>query len=202
LRQLRIPKELLGAMTVFLRLHELKFGERAADLGSASRMACAEARLALLSNYAFASSGCAQGSGVIKFASGGSNAASQANAGLQGGSGVSLRMLELESEGVTILKIDGRIVLGEESNAFRERVKSFLAEGKTKIVLNVEHVTYIDSAGLGALVAAHASARTRGATLKMAQLGVLFTKMIQMTRLFTVFDVYPTEAEALRSFKS
>src|SRR5271154_1211498 len=105
---------------------------------------------------------------------------------MQGGEGVSLRMLELESEGVTILKIDGRIVLGEESNAFRERVKSFLAEGKTKIVLNMEHVTYIDSAGLGALVAAPSSARTRGATLKMAQLGALFTKMIQMTRLFTV----------------
>jgi anti-sigma B factor antagonist len=112
-------------------------------------------------------------------------------------------MLELESDGVTILKIDGRIVLGEESNAaLRERVKSFLAEGKTKIVLNMEHVTYIDSAGLGTLVAAHASAQTRGATLKMAQLGALFTKMLQLTRLITVFDVYPTEAEALRSFKT
>jgi anti-sigma B factor antagonist len=115
---------------------------------------------------------------------------------------VSLRMLELESNGITILKIDGRIVLGEESNAFRERLKSFLAEGKTRIVLNMEHVTYIDSAGLGTLVAAHASARTAGATLKLAQLGTLFAKMIQMTRLFLVFDVYPTEAEALRSFKT
>jgi anti-sigma B factor antagonist len=115
---------------------------------------------------------------------------------------VPLRMLELESEGVTILIIDGRIVLGEESNAFRERIKSFLTEGKTRIVLNMEHVTYIDSAGLGTLVAVHASARTGGATLKMAQLGAMFTKMIQMTRLFIVFDVYPTEAEALRSFKT
>lgn len=115
---------------------------------------------------------------------------------------MSLRMLELESDGVAILKIDGRIVLGEESNAFRERVKSLLAEGKTKIVLNMEHVTYIDSAGLGTLVASYASARTAGATLKLAQLGTLFAKMIQMTRLYTVFDVYPTEADAVRSFRA
>ena len=114
---------------------------------------------------------------------------------------MSLRMLELESEGVTILKLDGRVVLGMESNAFREQLKSFLSAGKTKIVLNMEHVTYIDSSGLGALVAAYASAQSKGATLKLAQLGTLFAKMIQMTRLFTVFEVYPTEAEAVRSFR-
>lgn len=111
-----------------------------------------------------------------------------------------LRILEVESGSVMILKIDGRIVLGDESNTFRERVKSLLAEGKTKIVLSMEHVTYIDSAGLGALVAAHASTKAAGATLKMAQLGGMFAKIMQMTRLLTVFDVYPTEAEAVRSF--
>jgi anti-sigma B factor antagonist len=115
---------------------------------------------------------------------------------------LSLRMLELESDGVTILKIDGRIVLGSESNAFREQMKSLLAEGKTKIVLNMEHVSYIDSAGLGTLVAVYASARAGGTTLKLAQLGTLFAKMIQMTRLFTVFDVYPTETEAVQSFRT
>ena len=59
---------------------------------------------------------------------------------------MALRMIEKESGGVTILELEGRIVLGEESNAFRERVKALLAGGKTKIVLNMANVTYIDSA--------------------------------------------------------
>jgi anti-sigma B factor antagonist len=115
---------------------------------------------------------------------------------------VALRMTEMETDGVTILEVDGRLVLGRESNEFREHVKALLAAGKTKIVLNMRHVTYIDSAGLGMLVAAHASARTAGATLKLAHLGEMFSKMMQMTRLFTVFDAYDTEAEAVRSFRT
>jgi anti-sigma B factor antagonist len=111
-------------------------------------------------------------------------------------------MVEKESEGVTILELDGRSVLGEESNAFRERVKTLLAAGKTKIVLNMGNVTYIDSAGLGTLVASHQSARTQGATLKLSHLGSKFMELLQVTKLLTVFDVYPTEAEAVRSFGS
>jgi anti-sigma B factor antagonist len=115
---------------------------------------------------------------------------------------VALRMTERESSGVTILELEGRIVLGEESNAFRERVKSLLAAGKTKIILNMGNVTYIDSAGLGTLVAAHQSARTQGATLKLSQLGAKFMELLQVTKLLTVFDVYPSEAEAVKSFSS
>ena len=113
---------------------------------------------------------------------------------------MALKITQREMEGVDVLALEGRIVLGEESNAFRERVKALLAGGKTKIVLNMANVTYIDSAGLGTLVASHQSARTQGATLKLAQLGAKFMELLQVTKLLTVFDVYPSEAEAVQSF--
>jgi anti-sigma B factor antagonist len=115
---------------------------------------------------------------------------------------VALRIVEKETGGVTVLELEGRIVLGEESNAFRERVKALLASGKTKIVLNMGNVTYIDSAGLGTLVASHQSARTQGAALRLAQLGQKFMELLQVTKLLTVFDVYPSEAEAVKSFSA
>ena len=63
-----------------------------------------------------------------------------------------------ETDGVSVVALDGRIVMGEESNSLRERVKTLIGEGKKKIVLNMANVKYIDSAGLGILVAAHVSA--------------------------------------------
>src|SRR5665213_817016 len=103
-------------------------------------------------------------------------------------------------DGVDVVAMDGRIVLGEESTALREKVKSLLAAGQKKIVLNMDNVTYIASSGLGALVAAHTSARAQGASLKLSHLGSKFQEILQVTKLFTVFEVYPTEAEAIASF--
>jgi anti-sigma B factor antagonist len=105
-----------------------------------------------------------------------------------------------EIDGVSIVALDGRIVLGEESNSLRERVKALIAEGKKKIVLNMANVKYIDSAGLGILVAAHVSAKTQGAALHLCNLGDKFHDVLQLTRLLTVFSVYDNEAEAIRSF--
>ncbi len=96
--------------------------------------------------------------------------------------------------------MDGRIVLGEESNLLRERVKALIAEGKRKIVLNMANVKYIDSAGLGILVAAHVSSKTQGAALHLSNLGDKFHDVLQLTRLLTVFSVYDTETDAIRSF--
>ena len=84
---------------------------------------------------------------------------------------MALKMNVHDTDGVSVVALDGRVVLGEESNALREQVKNMLASGKTKIVLNMENVTYIDSAGLGTLVAAHHSARTQGAFAKTFQSG-------------------------------
>jgi anti-sigma B factor antagonist len=114
---------------------------------------------------------------------------------------VALRMAERDVNGVTVLDIDGRIVLGEESNAFREKVKGLLASGKKKIVLNLQNVTYIDSAGLGTLVATFHSARSQGASLKLANLGAKFKEVLQVTKLMTVFDTYESESAAIQSFK-
>jgi len=114
---------------------------------------------------------------------------------------VALRMSERDVNGITVLDVDGRIVLGEESNSFREKVKGLLASGKKKIVLNLANVTYIDSAGLGTLVATFHSARSQGAMLKLANLGAKFKEVLQVTKLMTVFDTYESEAAAIQSFE-
>jgi anti-sigma B factor antagonist len=113
---------------------------------------------------------------------------------------VALKLTTREVDGVTVVALDGRIVLGEESSALREKVKSLVAGGKKKIVLNMDNVTFIDSAGLGTLVAAHHSARNQGATLRLCHLGAKFTEVLQITKLMTIFDVSNTEAEAVASF--
>ncbi len=113
---------------------------------------------------------------------------------------MALRMTDREVNGVTVIDLEGRIVLGEESNSFRERVKSLLAAGKKKIVLNLANVSYIDSAGLGTLVATFHSARSQGATLKLANLGQKFKEVLQVTKLMTVFDTYENEPAAIQSF--
>ena len=113
---------------------------------------------------------------------------------------MALKMTSREVDGVTVVALDGRIVLGEESNALREKIKSMVAEGKKKIVLNMDGVTFIDSAGLGTLVAAHHSAKSQGASLRLCHLGTKFQEVLQITKLMTIFDVYNTEAEAVASF--
>jgi anti-sigma B factor antagonist len=113
---------------------------------------------------------------------------------------MALKITTREVDGVAIVALDGRIVLGEETSALREKIKGLIAEGKTRIVLNVQNVTQIDSSGLGALVAAHHSAITRGASLRLCHLGARFKELLQITKLLTVFDVYDTEADAVHSF--
>jgi anti-sigma B factor antagonist len=113
---------------------------------------------------------------------------------------VALRMTDREVNGVNVIDLEGRIVLGEESNSFREKVKGLLAAGKKNIVLNLSNVSYIDSAGLGTLVATFHSARSQGATLKLANLGAKFKEVLQVTKLITVFDTYENEAAAVQSF--
>ena len=113
---------------------------------------------------------------------------------------MALKITQREVDGVDVLALEGRIVLGEESNALRESVKSLLAKGQKKIVLNMTNVTYIDSAGLGTLVASHHSAKAQGAGLRLSNLGAKFQEVLQVTKLLTVFDVYDSEAAAVRSF--
>lgn len=110
-----------------------------------------------------------------------------------------LNILNKQIGDVSLVALKGRIVLGEESSSLRERIKSLVIDGKKKIVLNMANVTYIDSAGLGVLVAAHISAKKQDAALHLSDLGKKFHEVLQITRLLTVFNVYATEAEAISS---
>jgi anti-sigma B factor antagonist len=113
---------------------------------------------------------------------------------------VALQMTEKVVDGVTVIALDGRIVLGDETNALREKIKSLIAEGRKKILLNLDNVTLIDSTGLGTLVSTHHSAAARGAFVRLCKLGSKFQEVLQVTKLLTVFDVSDTEADGIKSF--
>src|SRR5579862_1384415 len=80
---------------------------------------------------------------------------------------MALKITERDVDGVTVLEMEGRIVLGEETVGLREKVKSLLGMGKKKLVLDLKGITMIDSSGLGALVSVHSSAKSGGATLRL-----------------------------------
>jgi anti-sigma B factor antagonist len=101
---------------------------------------------------------------------------------------------------VTIVDISGRIVLGEESAALREMVCDLLSKGHKKILLNLSDVNYIDSSGLGNLVSSFTSARKQGGELKLLNLTNKVHDVMQITRLYTVFEILDDEAAAVKSF--
>ncbi len=96
--------------------------------------------------------------------------------------------------------LDGRIVMGAEVDALREKLKNLISEGKKRIVLNMTHIEYVDSSGLGTLVFAHLSAKNQGASLRLSNLGRKFQEVLQLTKLVTVFEVCNTEESAVASF--
>jgi anti-sigma B factor antagonist len=114
---------------------------------------------------------------------------------------MSLKITNSEVDGVSVVELDGRIALGEESNSLREKLKGMAAAGTKKIVLNVANIKYIDSTGLGILVAAHVSAKTQGASVRLCHLSQKFHDILEVTELLTVFDVYDTQSAAVSSFQ-
>jgi anti-sigma B factor antagonist len=111
-----------------------------------------------------------------------------------------LQMVEKESSGVTVLELSGRVTLGEESNQLRTKIKDILAQGMKRLVLDLGNVSYIDSAGLGTLVAGYTSSQSQGASMKLANLTKRFREQLNITKLVTVFDVYDSVEGAIRSF--
>ena len=105
-----------------------------------------------------------------------------------------------EAGDVTIVDISGRIVLGEESAALRELVRDLLSKGHKKILFNLGDVNYIDSSGLGHLVSAYTSVRKQGGELKLLKLTNKVHDLMQITKLYTVFDILDDEAMAVKSF--
>ncbi len=111
-----------------------------------------------------------------------------------------LRITNREVDGVLVLDLEGRVVLGEESSALRERVKGLLGQGRRKILLNLEQVSHIDSGGLGTLVSAFTSARSLSGFLKLLNLTKKIRDLLQVTKLLTVFEVFEDEVAAIKSF--
>ena len=103
--------------------------------------------------------------------------------------------------GITVVDMSGRITLGEGSVILRESIKDLLAKGQKKILLNLGDVTYIDSSGIGELVSAFTSVRNQGGELKLLNLTKKVHDLLQITKLYTVFDIKDDEATAIQAFK-
>ena len=103
--------------------------------------------------------------------------------------------------GVTVVDMSGRITLGEGSVILRDSIKELLGKGQKKILLNLGDVSYIDSSGIGELVSAFTSVRNQGGELKLLRLTKKVHDLLQITKLYTVFDIKDDETEAIKSFK-
>jgi anti-sigma B factor antagonist len=103
-------------------------------------------------------------------------------------------------EGITVVDCYGRIVFGEESAELREKVRG-LIDQNNRVILNLADVTYIDSGGLGTLVALFTTARNAGGAIKLMRLTPRVDDLLQVTKLLTVFEVYENENEAVASFR-
>ncbi|HEV8383573.1 MAG TPA: STAS domain-containing protein [Candidatus Acidoferrales bacterium] len=107
-----------------------------------------------------------------------------------------------EISGVTVVDVSGRITLGEGSAMLREMVRDMMSKGQLKIVLNLGDVTYIDSSGIGELVSGFTTVRNHGGELKLLNLTKKVHDLLQITKLYTVFDVHNDESKALGSFRA
>ena len=104
-------------------------------------------------------------------------------------------------DGVTIVDLSGRITLGEGSSTLRETVRDLISKGQKNILLNLGDVTYIDSSGIGELVSSFTSVSNQGGKLKLLNLQKKVHDLLQITKLYTVFEVHTDEAAAVRSYQ-
>ena len=112
-----------------------------------------------------------------------------------------MQIAERQSGSVTVLDLSGKITLGEDGILLKDKLHSLLHQGKKSILLNLGQVTYVDSAGLGALVSAYTTVTREGGSLKLVNITKKLQDLLSITKLLTVFDTYDSEDEAVRSFK-
>jgi anti-sigma B factor antagonist len=117
-----------------------------------------------------------------------------------GGWAMHLALSTRQVGGVTIVDISGRIVLGEESASLRDLICDLLSKGQKQILLNLGAVDYIDSMGLGSLVGASVTVRNQGGELKLLNLPNKLADLMQITKLYTVFDIMTNEATGVKAF--
>jgi anti-sigma B factor antagonist len=113
---------------------------------------------------------------------------------------VSVKLNTRQVGDVTIVDVSGRITLGEGSSALRDLLRELIGKANKKILLNLGEVTYIDSSGIGELVSGYTTVSNQGGTLKLLSLTKRVQDLLQITKLYTVFDVHEDEAHAIRSF--
>ena len=113
---------------------------------------------------------------------------------------MSLEITQREIDGLYLLGLRGRLALGDESAGFRSTIDNLLAAGATRIVINLEHVHYVDSAGLGALIEAHRKIKAQGARLRLSNLGPNLRRALEIARLLDLFDFHASESSALANF--
>jgi anti-sigma B factor antagonist len=101
---------------------------------------------------------------------------------------------------VSVIDVAGRITLGEGSSALRDNIREMVGKNQKKILLNLGEVSYIDSSGIGELVSGFTTVTNQGGQLKLLKLTKRVKDLLQITKLYTVFDVHEDEAEAVRSF--
>src|SRR4051812_17701649 len=113
---------------------------------------------------------------------------------------MSLKSSARQVDGIIILDLSGRITLGEGSVVLRDTIRDLVGKGQKKILLNLGDVTYIDSSGIGELVSAFTAVRREGGELKLLNLTKKVHDLLQITKLYTVFDIKDDEATAIKAF--
>jgi anti-sigma B factor antagonist len=113
---------------------------------------------------------------------------------------MSMKMAVQEKGGVSVIVISGKLTMGEGASALRNKICELAEGGSAWILLNVADVTYIDSSGIGELVAAHATVANAGGDMKLLSLAKRVHDLLKITKLYTVFEVFEDEASAIRSF--
>jgi anti-sigma B factor antagonist len=113
---------------------------------------------------------------------------------------VPLEITQRETNGIYLLTLKGRLVLGRESNGLRTTIDNLLVSGATKIVVGLEHVNFVDSAGLGTLIEMHRKTKAKGGRLMLTNLGPKLRQALEIARLLPIFETCATEADAIASF--
>jgi len=114
---------------------------------------------------------------------------------------LALKIASKEVSGVTVLTLSGQIVLGEGSVQLRDAIRGLIGKGTKNILLDMGNVDYLDSSGLGELVSAFTTAKNQHAEVKLLKLTKKVHGLLQLTKLYTVFDIFDDDASALASFK-
>ena len=119
---------------------------------------------------------------------------------LKRGGPVPLEITQRETNRICLLTLKGRLVLGDESNGLRTTIDNLLLSGVTKIVISLEQVNYVDSAGLGALIEIHRKTKAKGGRLMLTNLGPKLRQALELAGLLTIFETCATEADGVARF--